>query len=66
MLLWKKGFSGKLGGIIVCLPMSLLNKIFGDPNAKLVKSLQADAAKILAFEPMISVLTDEQLKGKTV
>ncbi len=46
--------------------MSLLNKIFGDPNAKLVKSLQADAAKILAFEPMISVLTDEQLKGKTV
>ncbi len=62
----EKGFFRQTWGIIVVLPMSFLDKIFGDPNAKLIKSLQTDAAIILAFEPAIAALTDEQLKGKTL
>lgn len=43
-----------------------LSTIFGDPNAKTVKLLKADAERIGAFEPAIQALSAEALKAKTV
>jgi len=45
--------------------MGLLEKIFGDLNAKEVKKLSATADKVLALESEIEKLSDEELKGKT-
>ena len=45
--------------------MGLLEKIFGDLNAKEVKKLSATADKVLALEGEIEKLSDEELKGKT-
>jgi preprotein translocase subunit SecA len=45
--------------------MSLLTKVFGDPNAKVIKKLQTDAAAISAREPAIALLTDADLAAKT-
>jgi preprotein translocase subunit SecA len=42
-----------------------LKMVFGDPNAKVLKSLEADVAKVNGFESAIKVLTDDQLKAKT-
>ncbi len=42
------------------------SSIFGDPNAKTVKLLKADAEKIGTFEPAIQALSADELKAKTV
>ncbi len=46
--------------------MSFFNKLFGDPNAKLLKELRGRVDAMNAFEPSIAPLTDEQLRAKTV
>ncbi|MDF1497183.1 MAG: preprotein translocase subunit SecA [Patescibacteria group bacterium] len=46
--------------------MSILTKVFGDPNAKELKKIQPLVDAINALEPSIQTLTDEQLKNKTV
>lgn len=46
--------------------MSLLTKIFGDPNEKMLKELRGEVEKINAFEDDIKKLADEQLRVKTV
>jgi preprotein translocase subunit SecA len=42
-----------------------MKTIFGDENTKKMKALQPLVASINAFEPVIALLTDEQLKAKT-
>ncbi|MEK7632674.1 MAG: preprotein translocase subunit SecA [Patescibacteria group bacterium] len=42
-----------------------LSTIFGDPNAKIVKSLRKDAEKIAAFEEGLQKLSADELKAKT-
>jgi len=45
--------------------MSLLTKIFGDPNAKVIKEIQPIIEKINSLEPEIQKLTLDGLKAKT-
>ncbi len=45
--------------------MSLFTKIFGDPNAKVVKNLQAEVALINGLESAVSALSDQALAAKT-
>ena len=45
--------------------MSLLTKIFGDPNKKVIDGIRPIVDQINALEPKITELTDEQLKAKT-
>lgn len=45
--------------------MSILTKIFGDPNEKFIKSLQPVIDKINSFEPEFEKFSAEQLKDKT-
>jgi len=45
--------------------MSFLNKIFGDPNARVLKEMQEVVEQINALEPQISALSDEDLKKQT-
>jgi len=45
--------------------MSLITKIFGDPNAKALKGIEPIVAKINSFEQMISSLSEAELKNKT-
>jgi preprotein translocase subunit SecA len=45
--------------------MSIVTKIFGDPNAKELKRIQPYVDAVNALEPSIQTLTDEQLKEKT-
>ncbi len=45
--------------------MSILNLILGDPNAKVLKSLQPNVDKINALEPEYKKLSNEELKAKT-
>jgi preprotein translocase subunit SecA len=45
--------------------MNVLKKIFGDPNAKVLKDLEENAGKVNALEAQIEPLSDEQLKEKT-
>jgi preprotein translocase subunit SecA len=45
--------------------MSILSKIFGDPNEKFLKSLSPVIEKINSFEPELKELSPEQLKQKT-
>lgn len=42
------------------------NTIFGDPNKKVVDGLRRDVEKINALESQFTVLSDEELKAKTV
>lgn len=46
--------------------MSFLTKIFGDPNAKIIKGIQPVVDKINSLEPELLNLTLEELKAKTV
>ncbi len=46
--------------------MSLLTKIFGDPNLKVLKDLQPTVDKINGLEEGMKSLTDEALKNKTI
>ena len=45
--------------------MGLMEKIFGDLNTKEVKKLEKIADSVIAFEDSMSVLTDDELRGKT-
>ncbi|PIT88066.1 MAG: preprotein translocase subunit SecA [Candidatus Magasanikbacteria bacterium CG10_big_fil_rev_8_21_14_0_10_36_32] len=45
--------------------MSFLNKIFGDPNIKVIKEIQPIVDKINSLEPEIQKLSLEGLKNKT-
>ena len=45
--------------------MSILTKIFGDPNEKFIKNLQSVIDKINSLEPEFERLSAEQLKEKT-
>ena len=45
--------------------MSILSKIFGDPNEKFIKNLQPIIEKINSLEPEFEKFSAEQLKGKT-
>ncbi len=45
--------------------MSLLTKVFGDPNAKVLKELRERAAEVLVFEPQMQALDDEGFVLKT-
>ena len=46
--------------------MSFLSKIFGNANERSVKELEPIVAQINAFEESIKVISDEQLKAKTL
>lgn len=46
--------------------MSLMEKIFGDLNAKEVKKVAKIADKVEAYDEQMQALTDEELRGKTV
>ena len=45
--------------------MSIFNKIFGDPNEKVIKSLQPIIDSVNGLEDGVKSLSDEELKGKT-
>ncbi len=45
--------------------MNFLDKLFGDPNAKIVKSYAPIIEKINSLEPELLKLNDEELKAKT-
>ncbi|MFT4256993.1 MAG: preprotein translocase subunit SecA [Pseudoxanthomonas sp.] len=44
---------------------SLLTRVFGSRNERLLKQLQRIVVKINALEPELEILSDEQLKAKT-
>ena len=46
--------------------MGLMEKIFGDLNAKEVKKIEKIADKVMALESKMEALTDDELRGKTV
>lgn len=46
--------------------MSILTKIFGDPNAKVIKEIQPIIEKINSFEPEYLKYSNEDLKLKTL
>ncbi|HRY36450.1 MAG TPA: preprotein translocase subunit SecA [Candidatus Magasanikbacteria bacterium] len=46
--------------------MSFLAKIFGDPNAKIIKDIMPVVEKINSFESTIQKLSMEELRGKTI
>lgn len=46
--------------------MGLMEKIFGDLNAREVKKIEKIADKVMALETQMAALTDEQLRGKTL
>lgn len=54
-------------GVLLCYhtPMSVLEKVFGDTPEKKLKKLRPLVEQINALESDISVLSDEDLKGKT-
>lgn len=45
--------------------MSLMEKVFGDLNAKEVKKLEKIADKVMAYEEAMAELTDSELRAKT-
>jgi preprotein translocase subunit SecA len=45
--------------------VSILTEIFGSRNERLLKDYGRDVVKINALEPMISALSDDELKAKT-
>jgi preprotein translocase subunit SecA len=45
--------------------MNILTKIFGDPNEKVIKSLQPIVEQINSLEEKYKVMSDEELKGIT-
>ena len=48
------------------LNMSIITKIFGDPNAKVLKGLEPVVVKINSFEPATQKLSPAELKNKTL
>jgi preprotein translocase subunit SecA len=45
--------------------MSIIKKIFGDPNEKVIRKIQPFVTQVNALEPSIKTLSDEGLKEKT-
>ncbi|KKW30017.1 MAG: Protein translocase subunit SecA [Candidatus Uhrbacteria bacterium GW2011_GWD2_52_7] len=45
--------------------MSILTKLLGDPNAKLIKGLRKEADQINAFESTVAALSNDELRAKT-
>ena len=45
---------------------SILTKIFGTANDRIIKKLQKEIQRISDFENKIKDLTDEELKAKTI
>ena len=45
--------------------MGLMEKIFGDLNAKEVKKIEKIVDRVEAYEEAMQALTDEELRGKT-
>ncbi len=45
--------------------MSILNKIFGDPNEKVIKTLRPIVEKINSLEEKFKAMSDEELKAQT-
>src|SRR3989344_3189303 len=45
--------------------MAFLSNIFGDANARYIKSLQPTVGSINKLEPEFEKISDEELKGKT-
>ncbi|MCL5410553.1 MAG: preprotein translocase subunit SecA [Patescibacteria group bacterium] len=45
--------------------MSILNKVFGYANKKVLSSLEAKVFEVNSFETSLQKLTDKELKGKT-
>src|SRR3989338_8127963 len=45
--------------------MSFLTKMFGDPNAKVLKEIQPLVESTNVLEPEMQKLSDSELKGKT-
>ena len=48
-----------------CMSFSLLTKLFGSRNDRLLKQYRKTAAQINALESRLESLSDEQLRGKT-
>ena len=46
--------------------MAFLEKIFGSQSAKELKRIQPQVDGILALEPDMEKLSDEELRGKTI
>ncbi len=46
--------------------MSFLTKIFGDPNAKLIKEIRIQADAMTALESTIAPFSDDELRAKTL
>ncbi len=47
-------------------PMSIITKIFGDPNEKIIKSLQPVVGEINGLEAKFEKMSDEELRGMTM
>ena len=45
--------------------MSIFSKIFGDANARTVKQLESQVARINELEPQFESFSSEELKAKT-
>jgi preprotein translocase subunit SecA len=45
--------------------VSLMTKLFGSRNDRLLKQMQKEVSKINALEPVFEALSDEELKAKT-
>lgn len=45
--------------------MNILNKILGDPNAKVIKSLEPVVEKINSLESQMTAMSDDELKAHT-
>ncbi|MFC2552455.1 MAG: prepilin peptidase, partial [Rodentibacter sp.] len=45
--------------------MSILTKIFGSRNDRILRKLRKKVAQINKLEPQFEALTDEQLRAKT-
>ncbi len=46
--------------------VSLLNKVFGSRNSRLIKQMMRDVARVNALEPDVAALTDTALGAKTI
>lgn len=46
--------------------MSLLTKVFGDPNVRVIKTLEPLVREVRTWQKKFSTLSDEQIKAKTI
>ena len=55
---------GDLNGLNII--MSIIDKIFGDPNEKVIKTLRPVVEQINALEKKYQAMSDEELRNMTV